>query len=201
VGMRACLGAVVRAPITSILIVFEMTHDFALVPPLMLAALVSQALSRTLCKENFYNQFLKDSGIHLETTSSLRAQASWRNRRASTFADFDAPYLKSLEEKLVQEHLEKYPNNVFPLLDKNDQPTALLDRNELQNFLKAKQEPNLHSPVLVYPEQTMQEIEGFFEAAPLHTLVMVTKDNRYLGIFTQQEAKHSMEKEEFLATS
>ena len=201
VGMSACLGAVVRAPITSILIVFEMTHDFALVPPLMLAALVSQALSRTLCKENFYNQFLKDSGIHLETTSSLRAQASWRNRRASTFADFDAPYLKSLEEKLVQEHLEKYPNNIFPLLDKNDQPTALLDRNELQNFLKAKQEPNLHSPVLVYPEQTMQEIEGFFEAAPLHTLVMVTKDNRYLGIFTQQEAKHSMEKEEFLATS
>ena len=102
---------------------------------------------------------------------------------------------------MVREHLEKYPNNIFPLLDKNDQPTALLDRNELQNFLKAKQEPNLHSPVLVYPEQTMQEIEGFFEAAPLHTLVMVTNDNRYLGIFTQQEAKHSMEKEEFLATS
>ena len=201
VGMSACLGAVVRAPITSILIVFEMTHDFALVPPLMLAALVSQAISRSLCKENFYNQFLKDSGIHLETTSSLRAQASWRNRRASTFADFDAPYLKSLEEKLVRERLEKYPNNVFPLLDKNDQPTALLDRNELQNFLKTRQEPNLHSPILVYPQQTMQEIEGFFEAAPLHTLVLVTNDNRYLGIFTQQEAKHSMEKEEFLATS
>jgi len=28
-GMSACLGAVVRAPITSILIVFEMTHQFS----------------------------------------------------------------------------------------------------------------------------------------------------------------------------
>ncbi len=40
-GMSACLGAVVRAPATSILIVFEMTHDFALVPLLMFGALVS----------------------------------------------------------------------------------------------------------------------------------------------------------------
>ena len=35
VGMSSCLAAVVRAPVTSILIVFEMTHEFVLVPPLM----------------------------------------------------------------------------------------------------------------------------------------------------------------------
>ena len=32
VGMSACLGAVVWAPVTGILIVFEMTHEFSLVP-------------------------------------------------------------------------------------------------------------------------------------------------------------------------
>ena len=32
VGMSACLGAVVRAPVTGILIVFEMTHEFSIVP-------------------------------------------------------------------------------------------------------------------------------------------------------------------------
>ncbi|HEY3662061.1 MAG TPA: chloride channel protein, partial [Chthoniobacterales bacterium] len=41
IGMSACLSAVVRAPFTSILIVFEMTHQFSLVPALMLGALVS----------------------------------------------------------------------------------------------------------------------------------------------------------------
>jgi len=38
------LGAVVRAPITSILIVFEMTHQFSFVPLLMIGTIASQAV-------------------------------------------------------------------------------------------------------------------------------------------------------------
>ena len=201
VGMSACLGAVVRAPITSILIVFEMTHDFALVPPLMLAALVSQAISRSLCKENFYNQFLKDSGIHLETASSLRAQASWRNRRISAFANFDAPFLRSLDKAKVREKLNQYPDDLFPLLDGDNQPTALLDRTELDKFLDSNRKPKLHSPTLVYAEQTMQEIEDLLPKAPLSSLILVTRENRYLGLFSNQEAIRSKESENRMAES
>ena len=201
VGMSACLGAVVRAPITSILIVFEMTHDFGLVPPLMLAALVSQTVSRSLCKENFYNQFLKDSGIHLETASSLRAQASWRNRRISAFANFDVPFLKSLDKDEIREQLNQYPDDLFPLLDADNQPSALLTRSELENLLAFNHKPKLHSPILVYPDQTMQDVEHLLEKANLNTLVLVRKDQCFLGIFSQQEAYNSKSKEEFLATS
>jgi H+/Cl- antiporter ClcA len=62
VGMCACLGAVVRAPVTGILIVFEMTHEFSLVPALMLGAIVSQAISRALTRENFYDALLAQDG-------------------------------------------------------------------------------------------------------------------------------------------
>jgi chloride channel protein, CIC family len=54
-GMSACLGAVVRAPITSILIGFEMTHQFAFVPLLLIGTVASQAVSRRLCRIDFYN--------------------------------------------------------------------------------------------------------------------------------------------------
>jgi CIC family chloride channel protein len=64
-GMSACLGAVVRAPVTSIMIVFEMTHDSALMPPLMLGALISQFVSRRCCRQNFYSQVIEDDGIKL----------------------------------------------------------------------------------------------------------------------------------------
>ncbi|MAE53031.1 MAG: chloride channel protein [Opitutae bacterium] len=201
VGMSACLGAVVRAPITSILIVFEMTHDFALVPPLMLAALVSQAISRSLCKENFYNQFLKDSGIHLETASSLRAQASWRNRRISAFANFDAPFLKSMDKDKVREKLNQYPDDLFPLLDADNQPSALIERTELDEFLGSNRKPRLHSPTLVYAEQTMQEIEDLLQKDPLSSLILVTRENRYLGLFSNQEAIRSKESENRMAES
>jgi len=201
VGMSACLGAVVRTPITSILIIFEMTHDFALVPPLMLAALVSQAISRALCKENFYNQFLKDSGIHLETDSSLRAQASWRNRRISAFANFDAPFLQSLDKKEISMLLNQYPDTIFPLLDEVHQPTGLVERTELDHFLTSEDKPALHSPTLVNPDKTMQEVEYLLVEASTNTLVLVTKDNRYLGLFSQQESFRSQAKEEVLANS
>ena len=201
VGMSACLGAVVRAPITSILIVFEMTHDFGLVPPLMLAALVSQAISRSLCKENFYNQFLKDSGIHLETASSLRAQASWRNRRISAFANFDAPFLKSLDKDEIRAQLNQYPDDLFPLLDADNQPSALIERTELDEFLGSNRKPKLHSPTLVHAEQTMQEIEDLLQKDPLSSLILVTRENRYLGLFSNQEVIRSKESENRMAES
>ena len=201
VGMSACLGAVVRAPITSILIVFEMTHDFGLVPPLMLAALVSQAISRSLCKENFYNQFLKDSGIHLETASSLRAQASWRNRRISAFANFDAPFLKSMDKDEIRAQLNQYPDDLFPLLDADNQPNALIERTELDEFLGSNRKPKLHSPTLVHAEQTMQEIEDLLQKDPLSSLILVTRENRYLGLFSNQEVIRSKESENRMAES
>ena len=201
VGMSACLGSVVRTPITSILIVFEMTHDFALVPPLMLAALVSQAISRSMCKENFYNQFLKDSGIHLETAGSLRAQASWRNRRISAFANFDAPFLKSLDKNEIRKQLNKYPDDIFPLLDADHQPSALIERTELDKFLNFGNKPRTHSPTLVYPEQTMQEVENVLKKDPLSSLMLVTRKNRYLGLFSNQEAIQSKDSENRMAES
>ncbi len=63
VGMSACLGAVVRAPLTSLLIIFEMTHQFAVVPALMIGTLVSQAVARRLGPCDFYDAILEQDGI------------------------------------------------------------------------------------------------------------------------------------------
>src|SRR5207248_2768012 len=41
IGMTACLSAVVRAPLTSILIVFEMTRQIYVLPALMIAAVIA----------------------------------------------------------------------------------------------------------------------------------------------------------------
>jgi chloride channel protein, CIC family len=71
--MSAYLGAVVRAPITSILIVFEMTHQFAFVPLLMIGTIASQAVSRLFCNNNFYSEVILRDGIETEKQRELRA--------------------------------------------------------------------------------------------------------------------------------
>jgi chloride channel protein, CIC family len=65
-GMTACLGAVVRAPITSVLIVMEMTRQIYALPALMIAAVVSVYMNRLCFRGNFYDEALRQDGIHLD---------------------------------------------------------------------------------------------------------------------------------------
>ena len=55
-GMASYLTGVVQTPITSFVIVSEMTQDHAMVIPLMVAALIADAVSRLVCKDGLYHR-------------------------------------------------------------------------------------------------------------------------------------------------
>lgn len=55
IGMSAYLTGVVQTPITSFVIVSEMTQDHAMVIPLMVSALIADAVSRLVCKQGLYH--------------------------------------------------------------------------------------------------------------------------------------------------
>jgi len=66
VGMAAFFGAAARAPITAIIILFEMTGDYRIILPLMLATVVATLLAEHLQHENIYTMKLIRRGVHLE---------------------------------------------------------------------------------------------------------------------------------------
>ena len=59
IGMASYLAGVVQTPITSFVIVSEMTQDHAMVIPLMVAALIADAVSKLVCKEGLYHALSK----------------------------------------------------------------------------------------------------------------------------------------------
>ncbi|MBB5063697.1 chloride channel protein [Granulicella mallensis] len=65
VGMGAVFAGVVRAPMTSVLIIFEMTQDYAVIVPLMLANLVSLFIASQFQRESIYEALTAQDGIHL----------------------------------------------------------------------------------------------------------------------------------------
>lgn len=65
VGMGAVFAGVIRAPITSVLIIFEMTGSYGLVLPLMLASMTSYAVARHFRPQSVYEALLTQDGIHL----------------------------------------------------------------------------------------------------------------------------------------
>lgn len=66
VGMAALFAAAVRTPITAILIVFEMSNDYKLILPLLLATGLATILAELLAKDSLYTLVLKARGVTLQ---------------------------------------------------------------------------------------------------------------------------------------
>jgi CIC family chloride channel protein len=70
VGMGALFAGIVRAPMTSVLMIFEMTQDYAVIVPLMIANLVSLFIASRLQHEPIYEALAVQDGIHLPTANT-----------------------------------------------------------------------------------------------------------------------------------
>ncbi|MBN1313840.1 MAG: chloride channel protein [Anaerolineales bacterium] len=66
VGMAAFFSGAAHAPVTAILILFEMTGDYRIILPLMLATVMSTLVSRIISRESIYTLKLSRRGVHLE---------------------------------------------------------------------------------------------------------------------------------------
>jgi CIC family chloride channel protein len=65
VGMGAVFAGIVRAPMTSVVMIFEMTQDYAVIVPLMIANLVSLFVASRLQHDPIYEALAVQDGIHL----------------------------------------------------------------------------------------------------------------------------------------
>jgi CIC family chloride channel protein len=76
VGMGAVFAAAARAPITAVLIIFELTGDYRVILPLMIAVVVATAIANAATRDTIYTLKLRRRGIDIDAPapSSLMAQ-------------------------------------------------------------------------------------------------------------------------------
>jgi CIC family chloride channel protein len=184
VSMSATLGAVVRAPVTSILIVFEMTHQFALVPPLMLAALISQGISRRLARHNFYDALLEQDGHVVERFSPPRDLREWQNQPVSHLANPTPVAVTSLEPKHIQSQLQNYPYTQFPVII-GGQIRGVLTREEASRALREKCQPTLVEATICPPDLSLRVVETkLIESKTGFLLLQEQRNGPLVGILT-----------------
>ncbi len=63
IGLAATLAAVVHAPLSSVLILLELTHDYKLLMPGMFATVIATGLARILFRDSIYTHSLRERGI------------------------------------------------------------------------------------------------------------------------------------------
>jgi CIC family chloride channel protein len=70
VGMGAAFAGIVRAPMTSVLMIFETTRDYAVIVPPMISNLVSFFVCSRLQRQPIYDALAFQDGIHLPTAET-----------------------------------------------------------------------------------------------------------------------------------
>jgi CIC family chloride channel protein len=184
VGMSACLGAVVRAPVTGILIVFEMTHEFSLVPALMLGALVSETISRRMNRHNFYDALIRQDGHQIEHVKPPRDLQGWQQLPVSAIANFHPIVLNDSSPEELAKSLKLHPYQRFPVM-RNGELAGILTRKEAESALAEGRVMKLEKAVICLPAQTVRELQFLLiESAALMVVLLDQPKGKILGLVT-----------------
>ena len=191
IGMSACLSAVVRAPFTSILIVFEMTHQFSLVPALMLGALVSEGISRALTTHNFYDEVLAQDGNVLVHVIPPRDLRSWQAYPVSAIANFRPVVIDSLTRENLRMVLEKNQFKRFPVVE-GEKVIGCLTRKEAESAIAESRLPVLEEAAICKRSQSIGEVARLLIEAPGGFAILQAGD-KPAGIITLHDLLRAQE--------
>ena len=112
VGMGTAFAGIVRTPLTSVIMIFEVTRDYTVIVPLMISNLIAFYISQRLQKVPIYEALAQQDGLHLPTRTS---RTEWEVPLVST-AIRKAPEslhpdmtISQAVEKVKDSSLESWP--------------------------------------------------------------------------------------------
>ncbi|HUX39826.1 MAG TPA: chloride channel protein [Rectinemataceae bacterium] len=183
VGMSTCLGTVLKAPLSSLLIVFEMTHQFAMVPALLIGMFVSMAVSSLTGKENFYDGILVQDGHELHKVRPPLDLDGWRNLELSAIANKAPVLATTLNTVKLKELFGKYRFDRFPLVI-DGRLEGIIDRAEVQRALARGEPLKPEDAVVCNPKRAIRDASNLFIQSKSGVIVLVNDESQVVGIVT-----------------
>lgn len=125
VGMGTLFAGIVRAPMTSVFMIFEITQDYQIVVPLMVANMLAFAISRHYQPDPLYNALLIQDGIHVPDHHGARAKRRWRAR------DVMSPDVPAdVRPEALHVHPDHHLDVVFDRLRRSDGVLPVVRRDD-----------------------------------------------------------------------
>lgn len=133
VGMAAVFAGAARAPITAVLIVFEMSNDYQLILPLMLATVLSTLLAEHLFSESIYTLKLRLKGISLQRGRDVDIMQGLLVREAMTRDVYVVEEDMPLPE--LGRYFEQTHSHSFPMVDKDHHLVGVVSITDLERAM------------------------------------------------------------------
>ncbi len=197
VSMGAILGGTMRSPFTGIVFALELTHDFNMLLPLLVACFLGHTFTVLTLKRSILTEKISRRGYHLSREYALDPLEILFVREVMRTKVVALPADSTLEEvrDLIRPGQRHHGQHIFPVVDSHTSVLGVVSRNHL---IKLFEEIQSHSSTKTLAEIASGNPVVAFEDEPLRVVVyrMVESgftrlpvvdpggDNRLLGMIS-----------------
>jgi CIC family chloride channel protein len=196
VGMGGMLAATTRSPLLAMIMIFEISLDYSVLPPLMLACVVSVLVARRLHPESIYTEPLRQKGVAVPEDATASEAAMER-----TVSDLmRAPVPPVRETTPLGEIADRFltsANNFLPVVDAKGQLVGIVALQDLKEYLGSGDQVlgviaydlMRPPPSCVTPNQRLLEVLPVVLASEQRNIPVVNtlKENRLIGALVRAE--------------
>jgi CIC family chloride channel protein len=194
VGMGAFFAVVVRGPITAIIILFEITRDYALILPLMTAVVISSIIARQFALESIYTLRLLRRGV------DIRQLEETRPMREVTVAEAMTPNFPTVLPTMpigeLVTKLRKSGHHGFPVVDKGGNFCGVVTLSDVEAAMSKGSYTDLtvadiasQSLIVAYPDQYLHDVFVKLGARDIGRIPVVDRSNpkHLLGVLRRHD--------------
>jgi CIC family chloride channel protein len=165
VGMGAMVAGTTHGPLTAILIIFEMTHDYKIILPLMIACIISTVVARAIQIDSIYTLKLSRRGVNI-----------YRGREQNVLKSLYVKEVMRTEFEEVPEHtpfpllmdlISESSFSYFPVVNEKGLMTGIFSLNDLRRIVR--EEESLHllivaediavkDVITTHPDENLNEV-------------------------------------------
>jgi CIC family chloride channel protein len=197
VAMGGMLAATTHSPLLAMIMIFELSLNYSVMPALMLACVVATLVSKSFHPESIYTEPLRRKGLEVARESARLGAAS-----EQTVGDIMLPPVTPLAEtanfQQISERFLVSPNNFLPVVDERGRLTGMVALHDMKNFLNAGTELNgviaadlmRPPPACLTPSQRLGDVLPLLLASELRNVPVVNTLAEYklIGAIPRGEA-------------
>jgi CIC family chloride channel protein len=200
IGMGAVFAGTARAPLTAILILFEMTRDYSLILPLMFSCVLSNVMSNAMYTESIFTEGLRRKGFKIRKGREVDIMDSMLVKDAMVTHVQTVSEEKNVGTLIALMQASRHAG--FPVLDSKGKLSGIVTLSDLRSKVKYgevdKKIGNISTRVLevAYPDETLEAVLKRLGSKQIGRLPVVDREDRtkLLGLITRSDVVNSYNK-------
>ncbi len=195
VGMGAVFAAAAHAPATAILILFEMTGDYHIILPLMLATVISIIIARAIEPESVYTFKLSRRGVRIQQGRDVDVMETVKVEEVMTRNVDTVPGHLSLLDLMAE--FERTHHHGFPVIDHAGDLLGIVTLQDLEiamespgwDLRKVEDIASCNNLLIAYPDEPVGAALRRLSIRDVGRLPVVTRENdrELIGVVRRQD--------------